>query len=341
MTTPSLIFTANPGFSDLAVQEVRRALPDARLQRLVPGVYVVGSATSFFSLAEQWRQAPPIFIRHICPVQVTAALRRKPGDVHLIKDVIQAELAEFIEPALSFSVQTRLLSKTTYRPYAVSSVVSDNLTHLTGAALNVRAPQQVVSVIIHDATVFIGLSLAVQNLSNWAGGEQRFARQKGQVSRAEFKLLEALSVFAVPLPPRGVALDLGAAPGGWTRVLRQKDQYVTAVDPAPLHPAVISDKKVRYLAQTAEMYLQADPDQFDLIVNDMHLDARDSARLTTAYAPNLYAHGAVIMSCELPEKNRETVVDHTLNILRGVYKIAGARQLFHNRSEFTVYLKKR
>jgi hypothetical protein len=35
---------------------------------------------------------------------------------------------------------------------------------------------------------------------------------------------------------------------------------------------------------------------------------------------------------------RETILDHTFAILRNAYTIAGARQLFHNRSEITVYL---
>ena len=50
---------------------------------------------------------------------------------------------------------------------------------------------------------------------------RRFAREEGQVSRAEFKLLEAIELFGVAVREHGVALDLGASPGGWTRVLRR------------------------------------------------------------------------------------------------------------------------
>ena len=83
---------------------------------------------------------------------------------------------------------------------------------------------------------FIGLSLASHNISDWAGGVRRFRREKEQISRAEFKMLEAFEAFTSTCPPAASLLDLGAAPGGWTRVLRQKGQYVTAVDPAELHP---------------------------------------------------------------------------------------------------------
>ena len=87
-----------------------------------------------------------------------------------------------------------------------------------------------------------GLSRAERNISDWAGGMRRFAREEGQISRAEFKLLEALEVFRIVLPPRGVALDLGASPGGLTGVLRQLDQYVTAVDPGELGPRLAGQR---------------------------------------------------------------------------------------------------
>jgi 23S rRNA (cytidine2498-2'-O)-methyltransferase len=186
---------------------------------------------------------------------------------------------------------------------------------------------------------YAGISLAVHNLSDWAGGVRRFAREPEQISRAEFKLLEALEWFRLELPPRGIALDLGAAPGGWARVLRQHEQYVTAVDPAALHPSLQTDKNVRHLRMTAETYLKQEPDLYDVIVNDMRLDARDSARLMVAFAPYLRPHGRALMTLKLPEKARPSLIEHSFTILQHAFIIAGARQLFHNRSEITVCLK--
>ncbi len=186
---------------------------------------------------------------------------------------------------------------------------------------------------------FAGVSLASQNLSDWAGGMRRFRRDPDRISRSEFKLLEAFEVFDVDLPPRGVALDLGSSPGGWAHVLRQHEQYVTAVDPGELDSRVASDSGVRHKRMTAEKYLAREPDTFDIIVNDMRMDARDSARLMVDYAGQLYRHGLAIMTLKLPEHDRQAVIDKAFGILRRRYEIAGARQLFHNRSEITVLLK--
>ena len=44
------------------------------------------------------------------------------------------------------------------------------------------------------------------------------------------------------------------------------------------------------------------------------------------------------MTLKLPEEGRGPIIDYTFSILQAAYTIAGARQLFHNRSEITVYL---
>jgi 23S rRNA (cytidine2498-2'-O)-methyltransferase len=338
---PTFILTTDPSFADLGQAELRQAQPDASLlSELSAGVWTVHVPAGFLMLAEEWRARPPIFVRHICPVQASCALTGAKKDVVILERAVKTTFLELIEPELAFSVQTRLFTDVSYRPFDVNTALSTLIERITGAPLDVRAPMQILSVVTGNERAYLGLSLATHNLSDWAGGVHRFAREKGQISRAEFKLLEALDVFGIDLPPRGIALDLGAAPGGWTRVLRQREQYVTAVDPADLHPSLTTDKRVRHQRMTAEMYLASDPDQFDIIVNDMRQDARDSARLMVAYARTLYPQGIGLMTFKLPENGREQVLDHAFNILREAYEIAGARQLFHNRSEITAYLKK-
>lgn len=333
--TPNLIATADSAFTKAALAEIG-AVDGQIVAELAPGIWTVQLPGDFFALAEQWRQQPPIFVRHICPVQTIVPLAE--GVAKLVETAVTT-FTHLLEPDWPFSVQTRVLGDLAMKPFDINKPLSEQLAAASGAPLDVRAPFQILSVVLAGDAAYLGLSLAVNNLSDWAGGVRRFAREKEQISRAEFKLLEALEIFKIELPPRGRALDLGAAPGGWTRVLRQKEQYVTAVDPAWLHPSLQKDKGVRHLRLTAEEYLEQYPDTYDVIVNDMRLDARDSARLMGAYGRYLYPHGLAIITLKLPEKRYDSALDHGLNILRQHYTIAGARQLFHNRSEVTVYLK--
>lgn len=332
---PTLIATADPDFQELAWAELAPA--GHLLSFLAPGVMVISLRESFWELAAQWHKQPPIFVRHICPVMLTLPAGHPPTLAHQI----MAELSDLVEPGLPFSVQSRVFGDASLKPFDLNNALAGRVQQ---APLDVRAPQQIFSLVVGpyqgQQTAFVGLSPTAYNLSDWAGGVRRFAHRPEQISRAEFKLLEALEQFRLPLPPGGHALDLGAAPGGWTRILRQMGQWVTAVDPAGLHPSLAADSHIRPLRQTAEAYLASKPDQFDLILNDMRLDARDSGRIMVQYAPHLYPHGAALMTLKLPEQKREQVIDHTFNILRPAYTIAAARHLFHNRSEITLYLKR-
>lgn len=132
---------------------------------------------------------------------------------------------------------------------------------------------------------------------------------------------------------------MGAAPGGWTRILRRHAMQVVAVDPANLHSLFASDPAVIHRRQMAQDYLPA-ADQFDIILNDMRLDARDSARLMLLAAGNLKQAGAAVMTLKLPGQKMANVAAHSLKLLRKKYRIVGARQLFHNRREITVALRK-
>lgn len=347
-----LIVTADVDSVDLARAEIEQGFTRQHGQELGPGVGLLTVSEPWSVVAAHWRATPPIFVRHVMPVQATLPLIGEllTDGAALTAQVVE-QFAPLIEPQQSFSVQTRLLADLPYKPFDLNTALAEALQQATGATLDVRSPGQVLSVVCAQPSssgkargeqplqAYLGLSLARDNLSDWAGGMRRFAREEGQISRSEFKLLEALEVFHIELPARGLALDLGAAPGGWTRVLRQHEQYVTAVDPGDLDPRLAQDRGVRHRRMTAEAYLDSEPDPFDLIVNDMRMDARDSARLMVSYAACLYPHGQVIMTLKLPEEQRQPILDHALNLLRKRYQIRGARQLFHNRSEITVYLK--
>ncbi|HRW04496.1 MAG TPA: SAM-dependent methyltransferase [Caldilineaceae bacterium] len=349
-TEEQLILTANPSFLDLAVSELQEIGTILAQQSLADDVLLLTLAESFWEVAEPWRLAPPIFPHHICPVQSRVALRAQTNtDLAILQQTLASELLDLVDSTLPLSVQSRILTTLPYKPFDINRTLSTYIHQQLGVPIDVRAPHQVLSVVCADwqrhtenkaqTTAFLGVSPTVYNLSDWAGGMRRFAREEGQISRAEFKLLEALEYFHLDLPARGVALDLGASPGGWTRVLRQHDQYVTAVDPGELDPRIAKDRGVRHKRMTAEEYLANDPDRFDLIVNDMRMDARDSARLMVAYVQQLYRSGRVLMTLKLPEENRRPILDHALQILQEAYHITGARQLFHNRSEITILLE--
>ena len=187
----------------------------------------------------------------------------------------------------------------------------------------------------------MGASNVADNISSWAGGRHRLAHEKGQISRAEFKLIEAIKVFDLKLPKKGKALDLGAAPGGWTRVLLKHQLDVIAVDPAKLDKTLKKNSRVKHFRETAQRFFHRDLGvKFDVIVNDMKMDTNESVKLINLAFDHLKNDGLVILTLKLPKSGVEKKIQQAIKDLQSKYNIIGLKNLFHNRSEVTVILRK-
>ncbi len=338
-----LVFTAAPETARLALDELQLADPAAHLQDwLEKGVGRVTCGGDWATVVAAFRKQPPIFCRHICPVQLEVQITQARYDLERIAEAAPTLITQ-IDPDLTFSVQTRLLfHQHPYGPFNVNQQLAAVIEE-TGAKLDVRKPEQVLSVVCTRDRAWLGLSLAAENLSNWAGGARRFKREAGQISRAEFKLLEALELFGLELPAGGRALALGAAPGGWTRILRRHALQVVAVDPADLHKLIASDPAVTQVRATAHDFLTRNKSSkpFDIVVNDMRMDTWGSARLMVQAAGRLKSKGLAVMTLKLPGRHMRPAIQRALQLLQQRYTLVGARQLFHNRREITVALRKK
>ncbi len=363
-----LIVTAQPEFLTAALDELKQL--DQRLtsiELLNPGIALCAAldVSALMRLAgtylymRPWR---PIFVRHLAPAQTLISLSNTERDIGKLALAV-ANLPTFqqLERGVHFAVQTRLLQTREShinRPYTsgqLNQALAEAIAEETGAVESIKKPQVIVSLLCTTEKGYLGISTSEENLSDWPGGMRHFAQTPEQISRAEFKLLEALEVFGVTLPARGHALDLGAAPGGWTRLLLKAGLHVVAVDPAQLDPRLKGQPRLEHYRGYAETYLEdarrgvsLPPPlgrRFDVITNDMRMDARQAARLLIQARQCLRTDGFVISTLKLPHTTREIdplkTLKEALGLLHGrdksgPYGIVQAHQLFHNRQEVTV-----
>lgn len=342
--------TAQAEFLTNALQELQRL--EKRLhdvEMLAPDIALcnVPDAARFtHSVAE----AHPIFVRHLAPVQAIIKLKNTEADLANLA-VTLAELPTFslLERGQRFAVQTRMVqyeegaSKRAYSGGRMNQALAAAIAEETGAVEEIKRPEIVVSLLCLQERAFMGISLTRENLSAWPGGMRHFAQTPEQISRAEFKLLEALEVFGVTLPSRGRALDLGAAPGGWTRLLLDAGLQVVAVDPARLDPRLVRQPGLTHYRSSTETYLEESADQhqlFAVITNDMRMDAREAARLLIQTRGYLQRDGFIISTLKLPHATAS--IDPLRNLreatslLSRSFDVVQAKQLFHNRQEVTV-----
>ena len=341
-----VLMSCDPEFEAQALQELRELRPAMPSPEWVAdGIALCETGLEFGAFAALAAEHAPIFIRHIAPVQREVELQGTPEDLKTLADAAQS-LSSLLTPRETFAVQARFLHEEArpYRKFTVNETISTRLQAETGVAMECKTPIQVISVACTQSRGYVGISRTAQNRSAWPGGEHRFKREEGQISRAEFKLLEALDVFGLTLPSGGKALDMGAAPGGWTRVLRQQGMRVVAVDPADMDVSFRRDPNVTHVAKTIEAFLPTLKTRFDTLVNDMRMDADASVEMMLKASRSLVPGGLAIMTLKLVRstETRHNVLEEVrqaLERLQREYHILGARQLYHNRSEVTVSLR--
>ena len=358
---PVFIVTAHQEFVEAAFDELKRF--EKKLiygELLAPGILLCTLPRDTHPLdltvfLRQVKQQRPIFVRHLAPVQAVIHLSNTENDIGDLALAI-ANLPTFtlLERGQRFAVQTRLLqtdmetdragsNKHAYSSGQVNQLLAEAIAEETGAVESIKKPQVVVSILCTLEKAYLGISLTTDNLSDWPGGARHFAHLSEQISRAEFKLLEALEVFGVTLPSQGSALDLGSAPGGWTRILLEAGMQVVAVDPAKLDGRLSKQPHLEHYRGYAEDYLEEAIKRrrkFNVITNDMRMDAREAARLLVQASACLLNDGFIISVLKLPHETFEIDplknLNEALKLLQRHFAIVQARQLFHNRQEVTV-----
>lgn len=340
-----VLISCDPESESFALEELRPLLHESpAICWLEDGLAFVNTGSSFDTFASDVHRASSVFIRHLAPVEREVALTATDADVdELVNAALQ--ISGRLDTTRTFAVQARILAegRLPYRRVTLNKTISSVLENETGATMECRAPEQVISVVCTPTRGFLGLSRTAQNLSAWPGGMHRFLHEDGQISRAEHKLLEAISVFRLALPAQGTALDMGASPGGWSRVLREQGLRVVAVDPAELDVRLRGDRDIVHIRKQIQAYLITGQ-KFDVIVNDMRMDALESVEILIKARRNLKPGGLAVLTLKLPKSiklahNTVKIVRESLTRLSEVYCVLGARQLYHNRSEVTVALQ--
>lgn len=326
---------------ELAVRELGDVFGrQLRVERLGPDVGVLTATTpTVQEVAAACLRHSISFVRHL-----TVEMARVPRQEAERPDAVTAAAAAVVAGAgvgSELAVQTWVSGspKIGYSAGELSGQLADEL-GARGFTVARAGRKQVLSCCITPLGVSLALNRAEDSLVDWPGGRVRLARDDARVSRAEFKLEELFAIFPVDLPVDGHAVDLGAAPGGWTRVLRQHGMAVWAVDPGDVAPALIADPDVHHVRTTAGEFFRGTDLLFDLVVNDMRMDPLRSCRVMVEAAGRLRRGAYAVMTLKTGSLRPVETLHRCLAVLRRKYEILFARQLHHNRHELTVVARK-
>jgi len=189
-------------------------------------------------------------------------------------------------------------------------------------------------------------SASIEASAPWPLGIPRMKFPRAAPSRSTLKLEEAFAVLLTPaererwLRPGMSAVDLGAAPGGWTWQFVRRSLRVTAVDNGPLDHALMQSGLVAHRREDGFRFRPRQP--ADWMVCDMVEQPRRVAELVARWLSEGWCR-RTIFNLKLPMKKRFEETQRCLELIRGSLAGAGcavdlrAKQLYHDREEITVF----
>ena len=191
---------------------------------------------------------------------------------------------------------------------------------------------------------FLGVSY-VKCRSEFPLGIRRLRFPAKAPSRSTLKLEEAMHEFVpakkwpVLLREGMTAVDLGAAPGGWTYQLVERGMRVIAIDNGPMGELLMETGLVDH--QKADGFKYQPPKQVDWLVCDMVEKPQMVTELMAKWLGSGWTRRS-IFNLKLPMKKRYQEVSTCLAMLTAELDKAGrqyeiqAKHLYHDREEITV-----
>jgi len=326
------VITYFPGFRKAALNETKKA----------DGVFVRDLARNL-SIVEFEEALPkdPIFIRHIMPINATS---NTVGGVSVVFEKVK-EITN-LSSGDNFSVQCRLIGGYDFSAKDVEVKIGTHFDELGAVpcfsdyGLVGDDDVFVISVLAVDNELFCGFSRAADNYNFHSDEYRLLSRGSGrEISRAENKLKEAIHKFKINITGEGFALDCGASPGGWSKVLADYGFTVYAVDPGDLKPELLENPRIKHFK--AKIQDLEFGEKFELAVNDMNIEPQLTAEIMNVLAHNLEADARAVVTLKLPFSDIGRSIDESLEILDKNYELLALKNLTHNRQEVTAYLRRK
>lgn len=372
-----LIAHCRAGFEPEAAADLRRLASGANagieVDAKIGRGFIVGELSTFD--APRWprtlERSPPVFVRSLFfgsgphALFEPGAIKGRADRIAPLVTLLEQFCAEFPLAAFShagrgptYYALLRLETPDTNAGKELSGLARSLAARLSNALMErgaLRATEDgpaAASTNLHvlfpdGAHAYVGASVAPW-ASPWAMGIPRLRMPGSAPSRSTLKLAEAFVTFlgdreSDVLRAGMRAVDLGAAPGGWTWQLARRGLRVVAIDNGPLKGIVRDDPLVTHLRADGLSYLPKRP--VDWLVCDIVEQPSRIAILVARWIGEGHAR-RTIFNLKLPMKKRyeatlrcRQIVEDALSQARINCGIS-LRQLYHDREEVTGFVER-
>ncbi|MCL4371704.1 hypothetical protein M1373_00060 [Candidatus Marsarchaeota archaeon] len=246
-----------------------------------------------------------------------------------------------------------------------------------GAAISMSSPAVIFHVILCKDAAYVSAANPKDSYGATLDYFRHSNLEKGmmekKINRAEFKLHEAVLNFDIDLSLVKSVLDIGAAPGGWSRYMLDHGIRVVAIDTGSMNyaampkgktMAVLAGKDSKVAQNGIDVYpiLQipdniknydfvhladrfenirlstlVDLGPFDMVCIDVNLPSTESAIMAAVCAEALKNSGKLLLTLKMTDPNIEQNINKSAEILSGKYGSIKVKKLPHDRKELTLF----
>lgn len=193
-------------------------------------------------------------------------------------------------------------------------------------------------VVVEPNCWWVGWHTATTPTSSWPGGFAKIVVPEHVVARTYLKMEEGLRFAEFPMRAGQACAEVGSAPGGASQALLARGLLVTGIDPAEMHPLVLAHSNFRHIRKRGHEVRRREFRKTRWLTADMNVPPTYTLDTVEGIVthPETNVRG-LLLTLKLPQWELADQIPEYLFRIRtwGFHQIR-ARQLQHNRREFTV-----
>lgn len=172
----------------------------------------------------------------------------------------------------------------------------------------------------------------------WSGGQRRMADDPAAPSRSYLKTEEAFSAMGLEPSAGQTAVDLGAAPGGWSYSVAKRGAHVVAIDNGPMKGGAMDHPLIEHRRDDAFKFMPAPGEVFDWLLCDLVEEPHHVMRLIEQWLKRGHCRNFVV-NLKFGRANALRLLDEVHDRNGRILPYCSTlriRHLFHDRDEFTL-----
>ncbi|MFQ6105459.1 MAG: SAM-dependent methyltransferase [Candidatus Hydrothermarchaeaceae archaeon] len=278
-----LLITTPSGFEREAIDELKKILKGTRIRTTYfRGLLLGETEKDRGEIVQAVRENETEYIHRVIPIEKIV-----PSDLEKIKEFFSSASLK----GKRFAVRCRRRGIHEFSSGKIESEIGAMLRE--EGVVDLEKPEIVCIVeILQD---YCGLAIISPDeiVNKKSGITRKWKEGERPVSRAELKMREIVERFPAIFRRECVVLDVGAAPGGWSRVMAGCVKKVIAVDPGELDKRVEKIENVEHVKERGENLRLNE--KVDIITNDANILHMQAAGVSIKLAKKFLKRGGYLI----------------------------------------------